>query len=240
MVDAMRLLLLVLIYAFSLCTFADERKCENGKILVRGHYVNNYTRKDGTKVTGYFKDEYCRTSILKGEEIIFSDEMPSQWPYREKFKVWSKKEMEMVLSLLEELPEIFRKQHLKTIHRGTNSIFSKNPAASLPLNHSIVLYDNFFVNPEKPRVLAHEIAHLWYWELTNEQKKLFAVYSGWSFNPLTKTREKKKKNIYPDSADSPSEDFANNAEAYFYDSKKQKDFDRQLHDFYSLLIKDAK
>lgn len=240
MVDAVKILLTFMLYIFSVSIFAEEIKCESGKILIRGHFVKPYIRKNGIHVNGYYKDQYCRTSTFTGEEIIFLDEKPLAWPLNEKFKIWSKAEIEIVLKELESLPDIFKKQKLKTIHRGSISKFPKNLAASLPITNSIVLYDSFFVSLEKSRILAHEIAHLWYWQLSSEQKKIFAVYSGWSYNPLTKAREKSKKSIYPDSQDSPSEDFANNAEAYFYDSQKQKDFDRQLQDFYSNLIKDSK
>lgn len=231
------MIILLLIFSFNL--HADDLKCEAGKILVRSQYVTNYTRKDGTKVSGYYKKQYCRLSQHK-VAISFLNEKPEYWPLEEKFKEWSEKDIETILEVIENLPDIFKRQVVKSFHRGTVSNFPKNPAATLALNQTIILYDDFFKSKIKTRVLAHELAHLWYWELSKEKKMGFAVQAGWTYDHQTRTRAKSKKSIYPDSQNGPGEDFANNAEAFFYDKNYQKIFDAQLQKYFMNLIEEKK
>lgn len=232
--------LLLFLFLFSLNAYAEDLKCVNGKILIRSQFVNNYVRKDGTKVSGYYKKEYCRISHYKGGTISFQSTKPENWYLDEKFKEWSDKEIEITISVLESLPDIFKQQLIKSFHRGTGSKYLKNPAATLGLDHAIVLYDEFFKSKAKDRILAHEIAHLWYWKLSDVQKRLFAVHAGWLYDPRTKTRVKSKKSIYPDSQDGAGEDFANNAEAYFYDKSYQKAFDNQLQIYFTNILEENK
>lgn len=243
MVDGLKnnyLIMFLFLFLFSLNIRAADLKCEAGKVLVRSQYVTDYVRKDGTRVSGYYKKQYCRLSLYKGGEISFLSRKPEHWPLDEKFNEWSDKDIETTLGVIESLPEIFKRQLIKSFHRGAVSTYPKNPAAALVIDHAIILYDDFFNGNTKARVLAHEIAHLWYWNLNTDQKKEFAAQAGWTYNQETKTRSKSKRPIYADSQDGPSEDFANNAEAYFYDNNLQKDFDALLQKYFNSLIEEKK
>ena len=81
---------------------------------------------------------------------------------------------------------------------------------------------------------------MWYWELTNDQKQKFGTLTGWSIDSKTNIRTKSKASIYPDSQDGPSEDFANNVEAYYYDHEKQNKFDPELQEFFKELARGKK
>ena len=67
------------------------------------------------------------------------------------------------------------------------------------------------------RVFGHELGHLLYWQLDSETKKEFSRKSGWKFDSVNGTVSPPKKPIYNDSLSSPSEDFANNIEAFYFD-----------------------
>ena len=241
LVDAMtKILLFALFVTFPSYVFAGEKFCIKGEILIQSHYVNSYSRKNGVLVSGYFKNEYCRTSLYPNNVLSFKPEKPQNWLLNEKFKDWTNDEIEKFLKLLDSLPTIFKQQLLKSIHRGIISENPLNPASTLPFDGEIIIYDKFFKEKDQARILSHELAHLWYWTLTNNEKQTFGQLAGWSFDSKSHLRIKSKESIYPDSKDSPSEDFANNAEAYYYDFKKQHKFDLKLQDYFRNLSRGEK
>lgn len=206
---------------------ANETVCKIDEIKIKGSYVNSYKRLDGTPVSGYYKKQYCRKSSFKSESLSFKDTRPNPWKLKEKFKSWNDKEISIVLDSLEKLPSYFKNKKIKSFHRGIKSHFENNPASTLPISNEIVLYDSFFKSKEKERILAHEISHIIYLNLTSEEKINFAKVLGWNISPLMRPKEV----IYPDSLDGPAEDIANNIEAYFYDRERQLKLNKNVSEF---------
>lgn len=215
---------------------ANEVVCKIDEIKIKGSYVNSYKRLDGAPVSGYYKKQYCRKSSLKLESLSFKDTSPKLWKLKEKFKSWNDKEISIVLDSLEKLPSYFKNKKIKSFHRGIKSRFENNPATTLPISNEIVLYDSFFKSKEKERILAHEISHILYLNLTSEEKINFAKVLGWNISPLIRP----KKVIYPDSLDGPAEDIANNIEAYFYDRERQLKLNKNISEFIQELVGEKK
>jgi len=210
------------------------------EIHVRGHLVSGYTTQKGKKVSEYYKDEYCRKSKLGVRNLKFENKAPENWSFDEVFRAWNENELNQFFNDADRLPSLLRKQVLEKVFRGERSIYPNNPAATLPSGKLIIFYDDYFQRNGRARVLGHEMAHLLYWKLNREQKQEFAQSSGWSFDELKGIRIPPKMAIYADSTDSPSEDFANNIEAYYFDRKHLKKNNLKLLKFIEVLEKEMK
>lgn len=215
-------------------------KCKETEIRVSGHFVDGYKTKLGKVVRGYFKDEYCRVSKIRAQNIKFDNVAPEGWRYKEDFKAWSENEISRFFQDGDKLPFLLRKQLIDKIVRGKKSIFPNNPAAALPLNRLLILYDDYFQRKDRARVLGHELAHFLYWQLSPEQKLNFAQISGWRFDELEGVRLPPKNLIYDDSAESPSEDFANNVEAFYFQKNKLRKNNFKMLKFLEMLEKEVK
>lgn len=110
------------------------------------------------------------------------------------------------------------------IHRMGTSTYKNNPASTL--DHDISLYDLAF-RPPPPldRILAHELAHLYWNGMSSEDQQSYRTAANWisrdgsgNFLPGRTAKDY----VEPDGMNSPSEDFANNLEYMLFDHNKLK------------------
>ena len=213
--------------------------CLESEVYVSSHKVKGYQTSNGKKVRGYYRNEYCRKSAFKYNKFQFKDNFLGLELGSEIYKVWSDREINFFLDLGEKLPELLKSIEFEIVLHSTTSKVPNNPAASIPDKKTLILYDLFFKRKDAQKVLGHELAHFLYWQLNDEQKIEFATRSGWKFQSGRIT-SKPNKPIYNDSLASPSEDFANNVEAYYFDIDNLKKNNPELLDFFKKLEKEMK
>lgn len=209
--------------------------CGPTQVYVSANHVRGYTTKNGKKVSGYFRNESCRISPFKFNDFKFENQ-PS-WYSKEKFKEWDEEKIKLILSLGGRLPELLRRVEFTLLFHAEKSKFPNNPAMSIPQLKAIVFYDKFFKSRDTLRIFGHEISHLLYWKLTDNQKIDFALKSGWRIKGEKK--EPPQNPIYEDSALSPAEDFANNVEALYFDRKRLEKNNPALINYFLEIEKDV-
>ncbi|HXH29249.1 MAG TPA: hypothetical protein VNJ01_00390 [Bacteriovoracaceae bacterium] len=111
--------------------FSSVPPCSKWEVLIREHEVQAYERRDGSHVSGSNKKDHCRfkfPKVIEWQEK-FTDKTLTEWPLKgETFKAWSHMEKEVILKILQEQPEVFRKFKDLTFLRGTKSKTKDNPA----------------------------------------------------------------------------------------------------------------
>jgi hypothetical protein len=126
-------------------------------------------------------DDFCHPQGDNCEELktklkkTLKDGRPSVWGRAiEKAKNWSGSERDRVTEALLKLPSRLLKFENMAIYRMAKSADKGNPASNLDL--SIALYDESFNgNPPLDRVLAHELAHLYYRAMSGDDKEAYRV-----------------------------------------------------------------
>lgn len=211
--------------------WASAPPCSEFEFLVKAHEVQAYKKTDGTVVSGSSRIEHCREFFIGTKEWAksFNNGSLNAWPYSEKFKIWSKGEKEIILKIISNWPDIFQKWKGAEIFRAVKSKFPNNPAASLPISNSIILYDDFFKQSNKGAILAHELAHIYILRLSPIKLKTILTTSGWDFNQSKPKWTGNVKPLKDDSPNSPSEDLANNIEDYLYSPQEIKQSRPKVH-----------
>lgn len=144
-----------------------EVKCSEGLYRVRSHPRRAYYKTDGTYVSATRVAGSCREK-RKGHDFWnqkLKEGHPRDWTKKEKSIKWAEEERERVLEALSDLPEILWPKSLDGIYRMSKSKDYPNPAS-----HGgafVVLYDTAFEKKHRlARILAHELAHQNYEELS--------------------------------------------------------------------------
>ena len=207
-------------------TEAYAKECPKGTYLVREHPRHAYYRSDGTYVSKTTISSYCKNyrddGLLKSE---FKSMMPKGWPHKkEKFKKCSKKNLTRTQKILAELPKILTNVGSLKIYCADRSIYPNNPASAAPAAKIIVLYDSSF-SGDLRRYIGHELAHVLYDRLSNEEKRELHKISLWGKDKNGKYLTTRRKFSEPDGANDPDEDFANNVENYLFNKEEfRKEF----------------
>lgn len=195
---------------FLLTTFyAQANSCPEGMHLVQGHPRSEYYRNDGVHVDATTVSSYCRHYRNDGPvKTEFSQKMPKDWPYKkEDFKKCSKEKQNKISKILSSLPKILTNVGKLQIYCPSKSSTPNNPATSAPDVKIIALYDSSFAMDTK-RVIIHELAHLLWTRLSENEKGTYQKSSGWSsylgIKIITRTKFSEE-----DGKHSPEEDFAN-------------------------------
>ncbi|WP_415062844.1 hypothetical protein [Bdellovibrio sp.] len=205
---------------------AETKSCPEGQFWVKSHYRNAYVRFDGkffsaTEVRGHCKSH---SAIYKSWEGRFQNSKYTSWPYaKEVFKAWTIADKERVIEVLETLPEELLSNSIEGIYRAVRSKDFPNPATSA--EGIIVIYDSAFEKRYNlQRVIAHELAHQMYLDLSEIDITDYQYSTNWI--PL---RDKQKRYIsrkdgfvQDDGRESPEEDYANNIEFYLNEPEKLK------------------
>lgn len=208
--------------------------CNPWEIHVRSHPVRAYKKADGANVDGADRNEHCREKI-KGATAWgngFTNDIPALWPHKtEKFKKWTKDEKEKFLKAVSVQPDRLSRFNFTSLYRAEKSIWTGNPAANLPKQKILVLYDEFFKMPNPERVLTHELAHLLYLTWSRDKIMEFEKLSGWKLSKTSGPMIPPNNLLKEDSAIDVEEDFTNHIEFYFHDRKKIEKNNRSIYDF---------
>ena len=147
-------------------------ECPRSMIAVSDHYRTEYYRNDGTHVSATDVRAYCRPVQLSQQIIKFGRGKVKDWPFpTENFKKLTQKEKKHLERILKTIPDIVTHQGEITLYRADKSMTEDNPATSMPEAKVIVLYESAIKGDTK-RVLIHELAHLLYQSLPDDDKKI--------------------------------------------------------------------
>lgn len=213
--------------------------CKETEVYVSSHFVKGYVTTNGKRVSGYKRDESCRKSPYSFNNFEFRDNAPLNSNPKENFKEWEKSEISYFLKLSEKLPNFLKNIPFHALYRAHISSFMDNPAATFPDSKYIIFYDSFFQRSDSLKILGHEISHLLYWKMSDDQKLDFASLSGWK-RKRGKIERTPLKPIYADSINGPAEDFANNVEAFYFDKERLRKNNPELLIFLIQLEKEIK
>ena len=210
--------------------------CLPHEIYVRSHEVDSYQRSDGTEVKEYHRSGYCRELQRSN---YFRDSSTQRFKsISPKLKKWEATEKALVTKQMLLLPPWLAKYSLNEILRADTD-GTKNPASSIPLTKTILIYDAYFKNTDQKHVILHEFAHIALWDLEKTQVEKFAKISGWVIKVKDSSiqRNPPLKLLLPDSFETVSEDFANHIEVYYSSPRRLKAHNPESFQFIDKLIK---
>jgi len=200
--------------------------CPEGEHFVKAHFRRGYVTSSGKVVAPANVKAHCRVNPESYSfwQPKFTDKKIDNWPHKkEVFKNWSPDEIERVLEALSELPNSLWSEKIRGIYRASKSHDFPNPATSA--DGIIILYDTAF-DPSRnlPRILAHELAHQSYWDLSQGDRKSYWYSLNWFPRNKQETIFISRKDGYiqDDGRESPWEDYANNVDSFLFEPEKLK------------------
>ena len=201
--------------------YSDE--CPEGTYYVISHYRTDYTRKDGVYVKAADVKQSCREyTFLKPLKSIFKNTAPQYCPNKnEKFKRWTAKEKKEIDRILNSLPKALTSVGELNLYRAKTSRWGPNPATSAAKESIITIYDNAAGNGLK-KVLAHELAHLLWFNLDRDNREKYFAASEWLLDAKGDVINQRSMVIEEDGRLSPEEDFANNIGNLISDKNHKK------------------
>lgn len=219
-------LVLLLIFIFSFDLFAQE--CPEGMFQVQGHHRQAHYRS-GSHVSATDVSTYCKNYRNDGPlKLGFNKKMPKGWPEKkEKFKKCSAENQKKITKELSELPEILTKIGGLKVYCSDKSVHENNTASSAPKEKIVVLYESAFSGDLK-RYLAHELSHVLYDRLSDNELKSLNKVSLWDDEKKV-FKEKRTKFSEVDGANDVDEDFANNVEHYLFERESFKKDYPEIH-----------
>jgi hypothetical protein len=214
---------LIFLFFISYVTQSFALDCPSNKYPVKAHPRTDYYRSDGTYVSGANVSETCREyRTLKPLKVHFEEKTPKGWPHKkEKFRAWTKKEKEDVSKALDQLPAILTQTGKLEIYRAIKSDITGNPATTAPDSKIITLYDDISKH-ELKRVLAHELAHIYYVSISDNERDSYHQASQWRQDENRVFKTNRTNFTAEDGILGPEEDFANNIESYLFDNEQLK------------------
>lgn len=150
-----------------------------------------------------------------------TNKRPAIWGYgKEKSKKWTVEEAQRFYDELSVLPDNLINLKNVKVYRMDQSVTQSNPATSN--FKDIVLYDLAFRHKDSlAQIVAHELSHILFADLSNSEKEHFAEKSNWIVlkvkNETIYIPKNEKKLLQADSAVSIDEDFANHIEEFLFD-----------------------
>lgn len=206
---------------------ADAQYCPAGKHWVRAFFRHSYYRSDGTFVNASNVTSHCQNNPDSYDfwQTKIKSGRPEGWPHTEEVaKNWTEEERERVFEALSDLPDQLKLRALNSIFRMAKShTKAGNPSSSA--EGMIILYDEAFSKDYKlGQILAHELSHQVYRDLSKDEKQDYRMVTNWfgyeGENGQVKRAQRKDEYVAEDGRESPEEDFSNNVEYYLFDPKK--------------------
>ncbi len=198
-------------------------KCPHGQHWVRAHHRKAYTRTDGVTFSASDVSAHCHpdpAGYSFWKDKILSG-LPNGWRQRsEVAKQWSPDEKERTLEALAVLPPTLYANSLKGIYRlSKSSLDNLNPASGQP--GVIALYDQAFQSKQElARVLAHELAHEAYRQLSDDEATSYGKVAQWTVVSTPSGNQiavPLRENFSEDDGkENPNEDFSNNIEHFLF------------------------
>lgn len=173
-------------------------------------------------------DEFCKPAPKCKPDPFWLKQIrsgrPEGWPNDSEMSApWTTGDREILASALGQLPGDFKTKNLKGIFRMKKSIEIINPGTTT--DGAIALYDRAFGGPfSLGRVVAHELAHLYYSAMKQDQQRGYLNLAGWEFQgrgrPMKPNEDRQFVN--KDAMSSPEEDFAHNVDTYLFEPNRLK------------------
>ena len=196
--------------------------CPPGEHWVKAHHRRAYIRSDGSKVSATEVTAHCQKDPIGSsfwKPKLKTGKPPGWERAQEKVGAWTPEEDERVLEALALIPDSLWAKTLNGIYRLGKSVDYPNPASSM--SGQIALYDTAFDETRNlTRILAHELAHESYRNLSQDEAKSYGEAANW-FN----VAEEGKEPIYisrgtgfvsEGAKRGPDEDYANNIEYFLF------------------------
>lgn len=137
---------------------------------------------------------------------------------------WTEPEKKRLLDLLNRMPEELKATPFDGFYRMKKSVDPINPATTADDGKSIAIYDRAFANPffSTSRVIAHELGHVIYLSFTESERRNYGIAMKW---PMSRNGLLSRPGGFISSRakDSVDEDFAENIDAFLFESDKLKD-----------------
>lgn len=224
----------LLAFAFGFFNYTQAAECPKWEVAVKQHQL--MAGRPPKKTT---RKAHCREIHRHSRQIVASLKSPtvSTHPQSSGALKWSDEEIETLLRAYSAVSDRFSLYFPSQIYRVRHFGSPLNPAAFDSTTKEMWLTDTFFRAPDKVRILHHEMAHLLFNKLSREQRKDFALRSGWKVK--NGTPEAPLKLLLPDSAHSVSEDFANHVEWWLHDKSKVKPPSNDPVEFLEKILRDA-
>lgn len=199
--------------------------CLPNEIHIREQWVDSYTKLDGIKTDAHYRSEHCRA--IKDHNYFQNSSQHKFIGEDIKFKPWTNKEKSIINTEINKLPIWLRKYKLTEMLRSTSLKNNpENPAMTLTDKKVMVIFDKFFSMTNKRDVIIHEFSHIAVWDIDPQQLLEFFTGNGWLYRKGEPPKAPEKV-ILPDSASSPSEDFANSVEIYYSSPEQFKKFNQK-------------
>lgn len=165
--------------------------------------------------------EKCAIDKFWKEKVI--EAKPKAWRSESEIsKSWTEDEKNKVLENLSHLPDILKTKNFRGFYRMKTSAGLVNPGANF--DDQIALFDRAFDGPYSlSRVIAHELAHEYYSNLSQAEKSSYLNAMGWiKAAGGEKYLPRSDGFMRVDAKDSPEEDFAVNIETYLFEPEQLK------------------
>lgn len=188
-------------------------------------------------------DELCRPNkgcdqYLKMLRASLTDGPPLSWDEAaEKSKRWKTSERDKIIKAILSLPRSLVEKSPFKIHRMSVAKLASNQA-STKLNH-IGVYDPLFSSSVPiARVLAHELAHVFWNDMARVDQRKFEIAANWieDVNHRLVFGRDPKTATEPDGVFMPTEDFANSLEYFLFDPKTLKKLTPSLFEWFRNLL----
>ncbi len=234
--------IILFLYVFFALTNENllAQECPEGMYRVQEHYRQAHYRNgsfiEGTNVSSYCKN-YRSDGPLKSE---FYQKMPRGWPQKEeKVKKCDSGNQAKISKALSALPKILTDIGKLKIHCADKSKHPHNPASSAPSEKIVVLYESAFSGNVR-RYVAHELAHILYNRLSDNEKAAYNNVALWKVDENGKLYTSRKIFSEPDGANDPDEDFSNNVEHYLFNKNEFKSKFPSIFEWIKALFGDKK
>ncbi len=221
----------IIFVCFFQATNAIGDTCSEGQYLVRTHYRSGYFRSNGTYVSPTTVKAHCRDYRKFEPATVHFPEKKAGFGTKEGYKKFSDSEKEKIREIFKSLPKVLTAFGDITLYRKKGGRVKDNPASVYPKKKEIVLYDNISKYNMK-RVIAHELAHMLYVNLSDKEKGSYHEIAQWKLDEekgKVVIDNKRKVFTEADGITSPTEDFANNIEYYLFDEKTLQKKNKRIH-----------
>lgn len=208
---------IIFLLIFSTTLYAGV--CGPHEIYIREQWIESYKKTDGTKVSAHLRKAHCR-ELEKTNYFLDSTNQKFK-NIKTNIMKWKPEEKKAVDDAIKKIPEWLKQYVLaETLRADTDGTI--NPASSIALTKTLIIFDNFFKSTNKVQIIAHEVAHLTVLDLTEKEMKDFARASGWIIDRSKGIKTPPKNLVKSDSNESVVEDYANHIEMYHYETEKLK------------------
>jgi hypothetical protein len=186
--------------------------CGPHEIYIHEQWVRAYIKSDGINVAAHEKKAHCR-EVSRSNYFQNSTKQTFK-NIRTNIKNWKADEQKIVQELILKTPKWLQDYKLTEILRGEFGGHPLNPAATIPLTRTLIIFDRFFSEVNKLAIVTHELSHIAFYDIDSSLIETFAQASGWKF-PEGEKPIPPSVLLLEDSKLSVSEDMANHIE-YFY------------------------